>query len=261
MLLRAGLFGLTALIAFAACSPRAAKTEAPEATQQAEAAFVAPDYAKLAGYPEGWYVSAGWPGEYPAGIAVLDAGVNVMGRAKPNPSAPSDKACALPQFANYQLWNNPRVAADQLEFFVATRTFPITINADTELEYVTDAGPQKLAVKTGDQLTYLRYLGEGFTVLSYQGREFDMHIGELSAVSDVDAQSAEDDLWVRVKCGEGHQAWLLYDDVITAPGIGPSPLSSYGEATDLTPQDVEEVRTALSTQEQMIEPAGAPPEQ
>ena len=41
----------------------------PENTGKAGPAsdYVQPDYAKLSGYGEGWYISPGWSGEYPAG--------------------------------------------------------------------------------------------------------------------------------------------------------------------------------------------------
>ena len=42
------------------------------------------DYQVLSGYDDSWYVSAGWPGEYPAGFAVLDAGVTVPAWTVPN---------------------------------------------------------------------------------------------------------------------------------------------------------------------------------
>ena len=60
-------------------------SETPQASD-----YVAPDFAKLSGYGEGWYISPGWPGEYPAGFVVLDEGIRVMGRAKPNPASPQE---------------------------------------------------------------------------------------------------------------------------------------------------------------------------
>ena len=205
--------------------------------------YVAPDYAKLSGYGEGWYISPGWPGEYPAGFVVLDEGVTLQGRARPNPAAPRDTACTLPRLANYQLWNYPRVSADKLEFFVATKTFPVTLTQDAAVEYVSDAGSmQVLELKQGDQLNYLRYLGEGFAILSFDGTEYDINEAELMDITDIRDSKGEEDEWVRVTCMDGSQPWLLYDEVVAVPGIAPSPITGYGDASDITADQVDSIR-------------------
>lgn len=205
--------------------------------------YVQPDYAKLSGYGEGWYISPGWPGEYPAGFVVLDEGVTVKARARPNPTATQEMDCTLPRLANYQLWNNPRVAADQLEFFVATRTFPVTLTQDAAIEFISDAGSmQTLDLKQGDQFTYLRYLGEGFAILAYDGTEYDINEAELMNVTDIQAGKGDEDEWIRVTCADGSQPWLLYDEVVAADGIVPSPITGYGDASDITPDQVETIR-------------------
>ncbi|WP_299951035.1 hypothetical protein [Hyphomonas sp. BRH_c22] len=205
--------------------------------------YVQPDYAKLSGYGEGWYISPGWPGEYPAGFVVLDEGVTVKARALPNPAAPQDMDCTLPRLANYQLWNNPRVAADELEFFVATRTFPVTLTQDASVEFISDAGSmQTLDLKQGDQFIYLRYLGEGFAILSYEGTEYDINEAELMDVTDIQNSKGEEDEWVRVTCAGGAQPWLLYDEVVAVDGIVPSPITGYGDASDITLEQVETIR-------------------
>lgn len=212
--------------------------------------IVAPaiDYQALSGYSDDWFLSPGWPGEYPPGFAVLDPDVGVAARARPNPEDPQDISCLLPQYANYQLWNEARVRSDQLEFFVATRKFPVTILEDTEIEFVGRSGLEKMAFSAGDQLTYLRYLGEGFTVMRFGDRDFDINESELREISDIGAISNEEDLWVRVSCVAGRQAWLLFDEVIAETGVYPSPIFGYGEAHDILPEEVETVRS-------MMEPA------
>jgi hypothetical protein len=204
--------------------------------------YVPPDYSKITSYGDDWYLSPGWPGEYPAGFVILDADVTVDGRTAPDHTKPQDKACSLPQFANYQLWNNKRVAADELEFFVATKTFPVTLTQDANVEYVSDAGMQVLEMKRGDQLTYLRYLGEGFAILSRDGTEYDINEAELMDISDIRDSKGEEDEWIRVTCGDGTRAWLLYDDVIAELGIVPSPITGYGDAADILPDQVEAIR-------------------
>ncbi|MBA3067300.1 MAG: hypothetical protein FP825_02320 [Hyphomonas sp.] len=206
------------------------------------------DYAALSGYDiTTWFLSPGWPGEYPPGFAVLDEAVKVPARARPNPTDPQDITCLLPQYANYQLWNNVRTAEDDLEYFVATKKVPVTVLEDTEIEFVGDAGIETLALKKGDVLTYLRYIGEGFTVLSFNGREFDINEGELSNVTDIGAASLEEDLWVRVSCLGGKQGWLMFDEVIEEPGVFPSPITGYGDAADILPGDADAVREAITT--------------
>jgi hypothetical protein len=205
--------------------------------------YVQPDFAKLSGYGAGWYISPGWPGEYPAGFVVLDQGITVMGRARPNAAAPQDKACTLTHLANYQLWNNPRVSADQLEFFVATRTFPVTLTQDAAVEFISDAGSmQTLDLEQGDQFTYLRYLGEGFAILSFNGTEYDINEAELMDVTDIQNSKGEEDEWIRVTCADGSQPWLLYDEVVAVNGIVPSPITGYGDATDITIDQVDTIR-------------------
>lgn len=224
-------------------------------TGEAAAAPVETDYAALSGYDDSWFLSPGWPGEYPPGFAVLDAEVKVPARARPNPTDPQDITCHLPQYANYQLWNNLRNDSDDLDYFVATKKLPVTVLEDTEVEFVGDAGIEKLALKAGDQLTYLRYIGEGFTVMSFNGREFDINEGELREITDIGAIENEEDLWVRVTCLGGKQAWLLFDEVVQEKGVYPSPITGYGEAHDILPEEVENVRAMMSPDAYGLDPA------
>ena len=200
------------------------------------------DYAALAGYPEGWYVSYGWPGEYPAGFVVLDQGVTVNGRAKPNPEAPAAISCTLPQYANYQIWNTARTDRDHLEYIVATKTQPVTMAVDASIETPGDTGMQVLELKAGDVLTYLRYLGEGFAIFGRNGEEYTINESELRDISDIQAGGLDEDQWVEVACIGGTRAWLLYDEVLAEDSIVPSPIVGFGEASDIYPDEVERVR-------------------
>ncbi|MEZ5953130.1 MAG: hypothetical protein R3C13_02380 [Hyphomonas sp.] len=200
------------------------------------------DYAALAAYPAGWHVSTGWPGEYPAGFVVLDPGVKVAGRARPNPDEPASLTCPLPEYANYQIWNQPRVAADDLIFIVATKTVPVTMTADASIEYPTDNGMKVLELKRGDVLSYLRYLGEGFAIFGFNDAEYDINEAELRDISDLTAGVVDEDQWVDVTCMDGTRAWLLYDEVIAHDSIVPSPIVGFGEASDIYPDEVERVR-------------------
>jgi hypothetical protein len=226
-----------------------AQGAAGEAAAGAEQAVRPPlDYAALSGYDDTWFLSGGWPGEYPPGFTVLDAEVKVPARARPNPTDPQDIACLLPQYANYQIWNAERTAEDDIEYFVATKKVPVTALQDATVEFIGESGKiETLELKTGDVLTYLRYVGEGFTVMSFNGREFDINEGELADITDITNTALVENLWARVTCLGGKQAWLMFDEVIGEPGIYPSPITGYGEASDVEPGEVDAVREAIAT--------------
>lgn len=205
------------------------------------------DYAAISGYDATWFLSAGWPGEYPPGFAVLNPDVKVPARARPNPTDPQDITCLLPQYANYQLWNKARTDQDKVEYFAATKKVLVTVLEDTAVEFVGEGGIQTLNLKQGEQMTYLRYIGEGVTVISFNGLEYEINEGELSNVTDIAEMSLEENLWVRVTCLGGKQAWLMFDEVIEEAGIYPSPITGFGDAADIAPEDVETVREAFAS--------------
>jgi len=210
-----------------------------------EVAETAPDdrdFAALAGYPDNWYISYGWPGEYPAGFVVLEQGVKVNGRARPNPDAPATVSCTLPQYANYQIWNRTRVDRDHLEFIVATQIEPVTMLVDADVETPGETGMQTLNLKAGDVISYLRYLGEGFAIFDVDGQEYTINEAELRDISSLDTMGLEEDQWVEAACIGGTRAWLLYDDAIANDEIVPSPIVGFGEATDIFPDEVDKVR-------------------
>lgn len=224
------------------------QAEVPESepiTSPYELAESAPndrDFAALAGYPDTWYVSYGWPGEYPAGFVVLDQGVTLNGRARPNPDAPANVACTLPQYANYQIWNRQRVERDNLEFIVATKIEPVTMLVDANIETPGDEGMKVLNLKAGDVLSYLRYLGEGFAIFGVGDQEYTINEAELRDISSMSGMGIEEDQWVEVACIGGTRAWLLYDDAVAHDDIVPSPIVGFGEASDIYPDEVDKVR-------------------
>ena len=65
---------------------------------------------------------------------------------------------------------------------------------------------------------------------------------ELRDISDIGSMPTVEDQWVRVTCEGGDQAWLLYASVIEHPGVVPSPMLAYGEASDIAPEDAEQIR-------------------
>ncbi len=212
----------------------------------AEAEAMSDDPALLAGYPEDWYVSWGWPSEYPEGISVLDANVTVPGRAKPNPQAPKNLNCTLPQYASYQLWNSARTQADKIEYIVATKIQTVTLNADAEIPHDGTAPNDKLRVKAGDQFAFLRYMQEGWALYRFDGEEYMINQGDLESISDAFEAETETDQWVRVTCTDGTQAWLLHAETIALPGLAPTPITGYGESADLRPDEIEAIRADLA---------------
>lgn len=251
---------LAGALVLAGCNPPASAPEAAgevpaaieSAAEEADAGRpqrrVRPpsDFAALSGYGDTWSLKAGWQGEYPPGFAVLDANVRVPARARPNPGDPQDITCLLPQYANYHLWNEGRIESDNLEFFTATKKFPVTILEDAAVDFVGTRDIETLSLRAGDRLTYTGYFGEGFMLLAFNDREYQINESELREISDIGAIQNEDHLWVRVACLAGREAWLMYDEVITEAGIYPSPFSSQRFAEDIYPEDVESVRAMMS---------------
>lgn len=209
------------------------------------------DFAAISDYDENWHLSPGWPGEYPGGFSVIDPDVKVPARMRPVPSDPQDVTCQLPEFANYQIWNRERTQSDNLVFFVASLRAPVTLNQDAQVEHVANSGVlQTLDLVKGDVLTFLRYEGEGFMVVSYKGVPYNINESELRDISDIASIVPRADEWVRVTCLGGKQAWLLYSEVLTEEGIGPSPLSGFGESADLTPEEVMSVREIVESSQE-----------
>ncbi|MFN7055906.1 hypothetical protein [Hyphomonas sp.] len=263
---------LAGALVLAGCNPSASAPEAADAApapgevasgaDEAEAGRpqrrVRPpsDFAALSGYSDGWSLKAGWQGEYPPGFAVLDANVRVPARARPNPGDPQDITCLLPQYANYHLWNEERVESDNLEFFTATKKFPVTVLEDAEVEFIANRDIETLSLRAGDRLTYTGYIGEGFLMLTFNDRQFQINESELREITDIGAIQNEDHLWVRVACLAGREAWLMFDEVIAEDGIYASPFSSQRYAEDIYPEDVESVRAMMNPDMFGLPPGG-----
>jgi hypothetical protein len=241
-----------AALALAACGgPRDAADQGARSDRNENAAgragdaYAPPDFEAIAGYPEGWHISPGWPGPFVEGFAILESAVTVKARARPNPEAPADLSCALPALANYQAWNLARVAEDGLEFFVATETQDIEITAAADIETVTDDGSSVLKLKAGDVLTYLQDLGDGDATVAYRGQLASIQLADLDGISNSATIEDRSDKWARVKCSGGAEAWVRLDDMLTTPGIGPSPIGRFGESADLTEDDAAQLKDQL----------------
>jgi hypothetical protein len=246
-----GVF-IAVCIALAACGgpgrapDQAARNDRSDASAARGAdAYAPPDFEAIAGYPEGWHIAPGWPGPFVEGFAILDNAVTVQGRARPNPDAPKDVSCPLPAFANYQAWNLARVAEDGLEFFVATKTADLTITQAANIETVTDDGSSILALKAGDVVTYLQDLGDGDASVAIRGQLVSIQLADIESISTGGPIVDRSDKWARVTCEGGSEAWLTLDEMLTTPGVAPSPIGRFGESTDLNEDDAANLKDQL----------------
>lgn len=191
---------------------------------------------------EAWYISPGWPGEYPPGFSIMEDGVEVLARAGMHDSLPREITCALPKNATYQLWNRQRVDTDALEFVTVSEKFNVTINTAAEIDSPVgefDSPENTLKLEPGDTITYLRYIGEGWTLMEFDGRERDINEMDLMDISDIQnagESAAEDLLWVNVPCGE-ERGWITLSEALADPNILMSPITGYGDARDMTEED------------------------
>ena len=173
----------------------------------------------------------------------MEDDVVLSGRAGMHDSLPKEIQCALPKNATYQLWNNARVAADSLEFMTVSEKFDITITEDTEIDSPIgefDSEQNRLKLSAGDTITYLRYLGEGWTLMEFDGAERDvneMDLMDISDIREVGAEALDDLLWVNVPCGE-QRGWILLDEALAEPGILMTPIIGFGDARDMTEEDI-----------------------
>ena len=112
----------------------AACTDDIKTTQSAKAGDKS-DVAKAA-YDDSWFLSPGWPGEYPNGFTILVDDVVLAGRAEMNKSVPKSLQCPVPRLANYNQWNRERVEADELEFVAVAKTFELEVQQDLSLIHI-----------------------------------------------------------------------------------------------------------------------------
>ena len=210
------------------------------ATSTNEADDVGEGSAPFAGYDEAvWFLSDGWPGEYPDSFTVEAAGVTVMARAEMKPDAPRNVSCPLPQYATYSPWNGARVQADNLAFVTASPRVTVSFPSGARLLGVTgDAFESKetdLSIPAAGQLTYLAYIAEGWAIMEYQGTQYEVNEGAFPQDAILRPENVQDDQWTRVTCTDGTRAWLLYSEVKDTAGIGQYNYTEYGSASDLEP--------------------------
>ena len=198
-------------------------------------------------YGDKFYVSDFWAGEYPSGFAVAEDGVVLQARAQMHIDAPQDVSCPLPHNANYHTWNVARVNADDIRFHSVIETSTITITADIKIETSREDVDEliELDLKTGDTLTYLTYVGEGFIIAAYDGHEYFLNEGDFIDAAEFEKVDSTPQQWVQVKCADdaGTRGWILYRDAEAEPGLVNALIAGYGETYDL---DHEKMANAFS---------------
>lgn len=191
---------------------------------------------------EVWYISDGWPGEYPPGFSILESGVTLIGRAQMHTNAPKIISCPVEQNATYHQWNSERTNTDELSYVTVSEKYDIIIGAAGQIDSLSETGPGTLEVWPDDIITYLRYLGEGWSIVEFKGVEREIEessIANISNFAEAGANTEPDQLWVNIKCADerGTRAWILFDDAVETLGVVLSPILEYGQSADLTEED------------------------
>lgn len=185
-------------------------------------------------YDVNWYVSDGWPGEYPQGFTILKEGVVLKGRAEMDKALPAGIDCPVPQRANYNQWNHERVKIDDLHFVSASMKFTVTVNEDVSVAAVNDEADETLNLKKGETLTYLTYIAEGFALMSYKGVDYQINEADFdNKASFGSTENVEDDLWADIPCADGQRGWVLFAELQNVDGVGETEHTEYGNSSDL----------------------------
>jgi len=193
------------------------------------------------GYDSSWYISYGWPGEYPPGFSITADNVTIMGRDAMALDAPVDQACPLDRNAVYQQWNQARVDSDELEFRTASKISEITFPTGGSISAIPEADesfvPQEvtLDIPENGSIGYLRYVAEGYFLMDYNGEEYQALEEAMPEDAVFEQTGVEDDLWVRTNCTNGSRVWLTLSDALQTDGTSEWEIQGYGEASDLAP--------------------------
>lgn len=193
------------------------------------------------GYDDNWYISFGWPGEYPPGFAIVADGVTALGREAMALDAPLDQSCPLEKNAVYQQWNQRRAEADDLDFRTASKITEVIFPSGGTIAVIPEADesfvPQQITlnVPVNGSIGYLRYVAEGFFLMEFDGEEYQTLENELPEDALFNNESTEDDLWLQTNCTDGSRVWLTLSDALKTDGINEWEIQGYGEASDLRP--------------------------
>jgi len=233
--------------------------QADKSVQQESASETAvTNIAQVYSYGEDWGIHSFWPGEYPMGFTVLYEGDAALLRTQMHPDAPKVKECWFQQGTAYHPWNNNPIYDGEWDFFSVTQKVMLTVETafTAYVDYHEGTSLSKdHRFKPGDTLTYLNYVGEGYSLFELHGQDVLIHEGDIGdhvtwpAKNAETGQLAETHLWMSVTCGGGDRAfvWLreLKDDPSYHLGVSPF-VSQYGMANDLTAEQIAALRDEKS---------------
>ena len=207
--------------------------------------------APASGYDSSWYISDFWSREYPPGFAVTRPDTVVRARRSMDKATPRDVACMLPYLAVIHPWNQRRAAASQIRFVSATKIIRLTAKEPFAFE---DVGGDKVRIKKGDVIEYIRNDAEGSFEIRIAGRQYTADQNLFDHVQDVAADQYVEDDWVSLACSGGGRGWIFLaelglgsDDLkAQTPGISGvgAGVTGYGKARDLTAAEAGELEAA-----------------
>ena len=124
---------------------------------------------------------------------------------------------------------------DKLEFIAAAQTFPLQVRQNDSVLAFADEKDITLPLQTGETVTYLTYVAEGFALIRYKGVDYQINEADLENTVDFDGKrDVADDLWVNIPCVDDARGWVLYAEVQAMDGIGETEHTEYGVSRDLT---------------------------
>lgn len=206
------------------------------------------------GYDKSWYVSEFWSGEYPPGFSVTRPDTVVRARQAMDKAAPRDVACKLPYLAVIHPWNKRRIAKSNIRFFSATKIVRLVAKEPFEFEDAGGNARNKLRLKKGDTIEYIRNDAEGSFEVRILGKQYTAGQNLFDHVEEVAQDQFVEEDWVQLTCEGGTRASILLSDLMldsedpAARIAGISPVgpgqTGYGRARDLTAAEARDLESA-----------------
>lgn len=200
-------------------------------------ALLLPVSAASAGYDKSWFVADYWSGEYPPGFAVTGDGVVLKARKVSDSKLKANIACPVPKNAVFHPWNEARPATYRTYAKIVT----LKVLKNFAYDFISENGEfANTPVKTGDSLEYLVYGGEGYFQVRLNGKEMTAGQDLFEHVAPVEQSDFVSHEWVKIKCENGKEAWLLLSDLRKGDdgwlaGLDGPNITEYGKAADLAP--------------------------
>lgn len=204
----------------------------------------------FAGYDGTWWQSAGFPGEYPTGFAAIEKYTIVNGRTDMDKDLPANIKCELPYRGVFQQWNTSRNKKSHVSYKAASKIYPMVAKEDFELD---GENSQKISIKKGDIIEYMKYGSEGWFTVRIAGKLMGADQSLFDHLEPVPQDALVHDLWVQLTCENGRRAYLFLNDLMPRQAnesvnyikgisdVGPG-LTGYGSARDLTEREARKMR-------------------